>query len=331
MTAAVNSGAMQKMKICKVFKDNTDAINSMDFSEDGDFLITSGDDQQLVLYDCNKGTKVRSMPSKKYGCDLVRFTHERNSVIYASKSEWDHGIRQLALDSFEYKRAFKGHRKPVVSMVMNPADGGFASASLDGTIRFWDLRANLCKGLIRAGGRPMCDYDASGQVFAAGVADNKIKLYDVRAFDQGPFTTFQLKRPSGMKTEWTNLKFSPCGSYLLASGLDGAVFLVEAFDGKMMSSYAGHVNTKKMSMETSFSPDSQFVLAGSEDGCVYVWKTPGIIEQEALEKAQPSSSSLPLETCMSGHGAPVTCVKWNPKKMMIASACNSLAFWIPQY
>jgi len=52
---SLNVGTVQKMKIAKVFKDNTDTINSMDFSEDGEFLITSGDDEQLVLYDCSKG------------------------------------------------------------------------------------------------------------------------------------------------------------------------------------------------------------------------------------------------------------------------------------
>jgi len=323
----ISVGAIKKMRMGAVFKDNSDAINSMDFSADGEHLITSGDDQQLVLYDCCKGTKVKALPSKKYGADLVRFTHEKNSVIYASKSEWDHGIRQLDVKSFQYARAFKGHRKPVVSMVMNPADHGFASASLDGTVRFWDMRSNLSKGLIRSEGRPVVAYDSAGAVFAGGFNNNTIKLFDVRCYEKGPFTTFLVKRPSGVVTEWTDLKFSPCGNYLLASALDGAIFLVDAFYGTMMASYAGHLNTKNIAMGTSFSPDSKFVLAGSEDGSIYVWRTPDIPEGDK-KPPQPNTSPC-IQARLTGHGAPVTCVQWNPKKMMLASACNSLAFWVP--
>lgn len=318
MAAPITPNTVRSMKIARVFKDNTDGINSMDFSEDGEHLITSGDDQQLVLYDCSRGRKVKALPSKKYGADLVRFTHAKDSVISAAKSSWDHGIRQLSLETFRFLRVFKGHRKPCTSMVMNPTSDAFASASLDGTVRFWDLRANQCQGLIRSEGRPVVAYDSGGAVFAGGFDNNSIKLYDVRSFDKGPFTTFQVKRPSGVVSEWTSLKFSPCGKFLLASTLDGAIFLVDAFKGDMKAHYKGHVNARKIAMESSFSPDSQFVMSGSEDGSIYFWNT-----RDGGDKEAP--------VIQSGHGAPVTCLQWNPKKMMLASACSSLAFWIPQH
>ena len=33
----------------------------------------------------------------------------------------------------------------------------------------------------------------------------------------------------------------------------------------------GHQNDKKMALEASFSPDSQFVFSGSSDGKMHVW------------------------------------------------------------
>merc|ERR1712183_52236 len=106
-------------------------------------------------------------------------------------------------------RAFKGHRKPVISMVMNPSNDCFASASLDGIIRFWDLKSNQCQGLIRCSGRPAVNYDSSGLVFAGGFDNNQIKLHDARAYDKGPFSTFEVVRPGGEMINWINLKFSP--------------------------------------------------------------------------------------------------------------------------
>jgi len=54
---------VRSFKVAKVFRENTDRINSMDFSPSGDLLISSADDDQIVIYDCEKGTYVR-----KYVC-----------------------------------------------------------------------------------------------------------------------------------------------------------------------------------------------------------------------------------------------------------------------
>jgi WD40 repeat protein len=40
----------------KTFKENTQRINSIDFSAQGDTLISSSDDESIVIYDCQSGT-----------------------------------------------------------------------------------------------------------------------------------------------------------------------------------------------------------------------------------------------------------------------------------
>ena len=42
---------------------------------------------RLASLSVNKGKKEKVIPSKKYGADLVRFTHAPDSVIYASNTE----------------------------------------------------------------------------------------------------------------------------------------------------------------------------------------------------------------------------------------------------
>ena len=41
--------------VAKIFRDNTDKVNSINFSPDGETLISSSDDDQIVIYDCEKG------------------------------------------------------------------------------------------------------------------------------------------------------------------------------------------------------------------------------------------------------------------------------------
>eukprot|EP00656_Telonema_subtile_P007260 TRINITY_DN13406_c0_g1_i2.p1 TRINITY_DN13406_c0_g1~~TRINITY_DN13406_c0_g1_i2.p1 ORF type:complete len:101 (+),score=12.80 TRINITY_DN13406_c0_g1_i2:142-444(+) len=96
--------------------------------------------------------------------------------------------------------------------------------------------------------------------------------------------------------------------------MDGQLMLIDSYQpGKIVQTYTGHQNTSGLPIEASFSPDAQFVLSGSDDGGVYAWDT--------LQAGAP--------TKLMAHSSPVMCVRWNPQKMMLASACCSLAFWLP--
>ena len=58
--------------------------NSIDFSANGETLISSSDDDSIVIYDCEKGTQKRTLNSKKYGVDLIHFTHAQNTAVHCS-------------------------------------------------------------------------------------------------------------------------------------------------------------------------------------------------------------------------------------------------------
>jgi hypothetical protein len=64
-------------------KANT-SVTSMDFDDSGELLLASMDDDCLKIYDVKHGEDKKTLYSKKYGCHLARFTHQNNSIIYAS-------------------------------------------------------------------------------------------------------------------------------------------------------------------------------------------------------------------------------------------------------
>ena len=41
----------------------------------------------------------------------------------------------------------------------------------------------------------------------------------------------------------------------------------------LVSSPSGHLNSKLLPLEASFSPDSQFVISGSSDGRIHIWNS----------------------------------------------------------
>ena len=147
-------------------------------------------------------------------------------------------------------------------------------------------------------------------MFAIATSGNIVKLYDLRTFDQGPFVTFVIKT---REVDFTGMKFSPDGKYILLSTSENLIFLIDSFEGHKLQEFATFVNRQNSTLEASFSPDSQFVLSGSEDGKIYIWSTQSGAEVTSWEQGKNA----------------VNCVKWNPKSCMVASSCQKeLAFWI---
>ncbi|KAH0948860.1 hypothetical protein HN011_000202 [Eciton burchellii] len=302
---------VRSFKVAKIFRENSDRINSIDFSPNGDTLISCSEDDQIVIYDCEKGTQVRTVNSKKYGVDLIHFTHAKNTAIHSS-TKIDDTIRYLSLHDNKYIRYFPGHTKKVVSLCISPIEDTFLSGSLDKSLRLWDLRSPNCHGVMNVSGRPVAAYDPEGLIFAAGVNSESIKLYDLRSFDKGPFVTFKLSQEK--ECDWTGLKFSRDGKTILISTNGSTIRLIDAFHGTPLQTFAGYLNNKGIAIEASFSPDSQFVFSGSTDGRVHVW-----------------NAETGYKVCVlnGDHPAPVQCIQFNPKYMMLASACTNMAFWLP--
>uniref|UniRef100_A0A6M2DJP4 Putative histone H3 lys4 methyltransferase complex and rna cleavage factor ii complex n=1 Tax=Xenopsylla cheopis TaxID=163159 RepID=A0A6M2DJP4_XENCH len=302
---------VRSFKVAKVFRENTDKINSIDFSSSGETLISCSEDDQIVIYDCEKGTQMRTVNSKKYGVDLIHFTHAKNTAIHSS-TKVDDTIRYLSLHDNKYIRYFQGHTKKVVSLCLSPIEDTFLSGSLDKSLRLWDLRSPNCQGLMHLAGRPVAAFDPEGLVFAAGVNSESIKLYDLRSFDKGPFVTFKLNHER--ECDWTGLKFSRDGKTILISTNGSMIRLIDAFHGTPLQTFTGHLNNKGIPIEASYSPDSQFIFSGSTDGRVHVW-----------------NADTGYKVCVlnGDHPAPIQCVKFNPKFMMLASACTNMAFWLP--
>uniref|UniRef100_A0ACB8EI66 WD repeat-containing protein 82 n=1 Tax=Sphaerodactylus townsendi TaxID=933632 RepID=A0ACB8EI66_9SAUR len=221
-------------------------------------------------------------------------------------------IRYLSLHDNKYIRYFPGHNKRVVALSMSPVDDTFISGSLDKTIRLWDLRSPNCQGLMHPQGKPVCSFDPEGLIFAAGVNSEMVKLYDLRSFDKGPFATFKMQYDR--TCEWTGLKFSNDGKLFLISTNGGFIRLIDAFKGAVLHTFAGYNNSKAVTLEASFTPDSQFVMIGSEDGKIHVWNGEGGMKVAVLD---------------GKHTGPITCLQFNPKFMTFASACSNMAFWLP--
>ncbi|KAL3678072.1 hypothetical protein R1sor_021028 [Riccia sorocarpa] len=344
----LNEQVLGSMAIGAVFKDYNAKVNSLDFHRSDDLLVTASDDESIRLYDTANALLVKTIHSKKYGVDQICFTHHPSSVVYSSKNGWDgkddyplfrtflarfynfmqrfdslklpmnsvrdpfaaESLRYLSLYDNRYLRYFKGHRDRVVSLCMSPKNDCFMSGSLDHTVRLWDLRTNVCQGLLRVRGRPSVAYDQQGLVFAVAMEGGAVKLFDVRSFDKGPFDTFLV---GGDTAEVSGMKFSNDGKLMLLSTTSNRIYVLDAYTGTQLHCFRRDPSPAGLSLEASFSPDGQFVLSGSGDGNLYAWST---------------GTGMQITCWGNNNGIPAV-VKWAPRRFMFASASQILSFWIP--
>ncbi|QQP58441.1 WD40 proteinlike [Caligus rogercresseyi] len=111
---------MRQFCVAKNFKEHEGSrINSFHFSWDGLSLISSSEDDQILIYD-------RRVNSQKYGVDLIHFTHASNAALHASTKR-DDALRYLSLHDNKFIRYFAGHSKRVTSLDLSPEDDTFIS------------------------------------------------------------------------------------------------------------------------------------------------------------------------------------------------------------
>uniref|UniRef100_A0A8C0D896 Uncharacterized protein n=1 Tax=Balaenoptera musculus TaxID=9771 RepID=A0A8C0D896_BALMU len=57
----LSDSVLRNFHVAKVFRENSDKINSFDFSLNGETVISSSDDDSIVLCDCQEGKPKRTL------------------------------------------------------------------------------------------------------------------------------------------------------------------------------------------------------------------------------------------------------------------------------
>ncbi|MCJ1311164.1 member of Set1p complex, histone methyl transferase [Agyrium rufum] len=357
-------GSLRPVKLFKLNKPET-VVTSLDFDDSGELLLAACSDDSLQLYNTREGKHVKTLLSKKYGCHLARFTHNSQSIIYAS-TKGDDEIRYLSTNDNQFLRYFKGHTAPVTELAVSPADNTFLSCSLDNTVRLWSLDSPTTQGRLNINSPLHAAYDPSATVFAVACPlAGCIFLYDIRNYDKPPFATFNLHsleshpqflkyqaeishgngRFNGTSTydllprDWTKMEFSNDGTTILV-GTNSPIghFLISAFDGSLRAflvrSSTCQVTDLSEIRSASYGPEpgaqAQGALTFSADGRYVIGsgsESEAVIWDLQGDINFDDSTIVPIGYLP--HNRRVGIVEWNPRYNMLASAEKEVVMWLP--
>ncbi|KAJ5098507.1 WD repeat protein [Penicillium argentinense] len=336
------SDVIHNFKPCKSFRnskpDASNFVTSLDFNDQGEHMVAACDDETIQIFDVKEGKHTKTVPSKKYGVHLARFTHHPRQVLHAS-TKLDDSLRLLDLHNEGYIRYFTGHTDKVTCLAMSPGSDSFISCSKDDTVTLWDLGSRNPQGKLKLATPYLVAFDPSASVIAiASQATSAILLHDFRNYDKAPFATFDLAQleeaytPSTRGRAWTRLEFSNDGKYLMVGTDYHGHFILDAFDGHLKFFLVGKSGSPGRAAPISstgkplgqgdvcFTPDGRYVLGGNgEQNDVLVWD---------LQQTAESNGILQPMTRLPHRGR-TALVEYNPRYNMIASADKETVFWQP--
>ncbi|SJX62870.1 related to SWD2-subunit of the COMPASS complex [Sporisorium reilianum f. sp. reilianum] len=347
---AITPQLISAFKPAKVFTQHVakgTAITSASFDNHGFQCITSGEDGNMHIYDAKYGVHKQKIPSLKYGVHLARFTHDAESVMFASTKE-NNAIRYMDVQHGKFIRYFEGHDRKVVTLQRSPHDDTFLSGSVDEAVRLWDVRTPKSMGHMHLHGHPVVAYDPTGKVFAVAINERSaVLLYDVRKFDQMPFLVVQLDDSAALSRVSmppripiiTSLTFTPDSQYLLLGTSGDVHYVIDTFakGGPVVARLVGHEGLERASgtsigmvaeagisgQEVCWTADGKWVLSGSADGSVVSWYV------DLDEASHNEFRNLKPRHKQTGHDGASRVVVFNPRYAQFMSAGAEVAFWLP--
>jgi WD40 repeat protein/tRNA A-37 threonylcarbamoyl transferase component Bud32 len=189
----------------------------------------------------------------------------------------------------------KGHNGWAQS-VFSPDGKHLASASLDGTVKIWDVPTGE-ETLTLRGHRAFVwsvAFSPDGKRVASASSDRTVKVWD--AATGQIILTFR-----GHTDLVRSVAFSPDGKHLASASLDRTVKVWDAATGQIILTFRGHTG---LVHSVAFSPDGERLASAGHDGTVKIWDVP--TGEETLT--------------LRGHSAPVYSVAFSPDGKHLASA-----------
>jgi len=210
---------------------------------------------------------------------------------------WDYKDGSLSL-----RHTLTSHSLGVVSVCLSPDSRRLASSSLDSAIILWDTARGEKVGSIDSGGPTdtwTVAFSPDSKHVASGSNSGVITLYSAdTGAKEGTLDT---------KGKFTlSLAYSPNGKWLASGAVDGIIVLFEMSEGarKLVQTLEGHAMPIR---SLSFSPDSQRLVTGSDDGHIKVY--------DCL-------ATFSLLCTLSGHTSWVLCVSWSHDSQHFASGSS---------
>ena len=251
----------------------TESITNLAFGPQGNTLIGGSVQGAFVQWNTGSGERLTEWSICAHGT-VTDVAIASTGALWATACE-DGTVHLRKTTTSQAFRVFKGHTSSVLSLAFDPRGTVLASASYDGTVRFWDTHTGDVLTALYVGGHtgPVLDvaFSADGAVLASSSADGTVRLWAAEsAIQQRQFTA---------NAPVSAVAFSSRGDLLASAGWDGTVRLWDAKTGASVAMFTGHSDWV---VGLAFDTEGTQLASAGWDGTVRLWQGNTAAKCEAL-------------------------------------------------
>ncbi|XP_053166562.1 autophagy-related protein 16-1 isoform X2 [Hemicordylus capensis] len=262
----VHPGVSKEMRVPNtalyVFDAHDGEVNAVQFSPGSRLLATGGLDRRVKLWDVfgDKCELKGSLSGSNAGITSIEFDSAGSYLLAASN---DFASRIWTVDDHRLRHTLTGHSGKVLSAKFLLDNARIVSGSHDRTLKLWDLRSKVCIKTVFAGSS--CnDLVCTEQCVMSGHFDKKIRFWDIR--------TECVVQEMELLGRITALDLNPERTELLTCSRDDQLKIIDLRVNVIKQTFsAPGFKCGSDWTRAVFSPDGNYVAAGSADGSLHVW------------------------------------------------------------
>nr|CAI5843943.1 unnamed protein product [Callosobruchus analis] len=242
--------------------------------------------------------------------DLLDVSWSKNYFILSSSM--DKTVRLWHISRKECLCCFQ-HIDFVTAIVFHPRDDRyFLSGSLDGKLRLWNIPDKKVAVWNEVEGNPKlitaANFCQNGKFAVVGTYDGRCIFYIT---DQLKYhTQIHVRSSRGRNSvgrKISGIEPMPGEDKILVTSNDSRIRLYDLRDLNVSCKYKGYVNTSSQ-IKASFSHDGKYIVSGSENRDIYIWKTNHDYSKFSSVRRDRNDFWEAIKT----HNATVTCAIFAP-------------------
>uniref|UniRef100_A0A182J3G4 Uncharacterized protein n=1 Tax=Anopheles atroparvus TaxID=41427 RepID=A0A182J3G4_ANOAO len=242
--------------------------------------------------------------------DLLDVSWSKNYFILSSSM--DKTVRLWHISRRECLCCFQ-HIDFVTAIAFHPRDDRyFLSGSLDGKLRLWNIPEKKVALWNEVDGQTKlitaANFCANGKFAVVGSYDGRCIFYNT---DQLKYhTQIHVRSTRGRNAigrKISGIEPMPGEDKILVTSNDSRIRLYDLRDLNLSCKYKGYFNSSSQ-IKASFSHDGKYIISGSENQCIYIWKT----HHEYTKLSSVRRDRSDFWEGIKAHNATVTCAIFAP-------------------